>query len=70
MAHPDNRLRDVPPEILDVLTRELEQRSPAAVARDVGVSRSVVLAAAARAGVLPGSLSLLREFARTRGTTA
>jgi hypothetical protein len=70
MAHTDPRLRPVPEEIIELLAKELEDKSATAVARDAGVSRSVVLAARARAGLLPGSLSLLREFAARRGTTA
>lgn len=60
----DPRTRPVPPEIQAQVADCLRRRGPVGAAKAIGVSKSVVLSVAAGAPVLPGSLALLREYAR------
>ena len=59
--HHDPRTRSVPPDIATMVRELIALNGPTGASRDLGVSRSVVLAVAAGSGVLPGSLALLRE---------
>lgn len=70
MTHHDPRTRPVPPELVEMVKDCLGRRGPAGAARALGVSRHVVLAAAAGMDLVPGSIALLREALQRRERAA
>lgn len=60
-AHVDPRLREVPPELLELVRNAIQQLGARRAARAFNIAPTTALAIAAGQKVMPGTLAILRE---------
>lgn len=70
MRNTDARVREVPPDLLELAKAALAEHGATRAAEELGISRATLLGIVAGTPVMPGSIALLREAKRNRGVVA